>query len=121
MATVERTKVRFESGGVACVGYVYQPTGVGGPAPCVVMGTGFSGTQDTPSIQAVAHTFAEAGFAALTFDYRHFGESDGPRANWFASRVNKRTSTPRSGAPAATTASIRSGSRCGGLRWAAAM
>jgi pimeloyl-ACP methyl ester carboxylesterase len=45
--------------------------------PCVVVGTGFSGTQDTPSIRAVAEAFAEAGFAALTFDYRHFGESDG--------------------------------------------
>jgi dienelactone hydrolase len=41
------------------------------------MGTGFSGTQDTPSIQAVAAAFAAAGFAALTFDYRNFGESGG--------------------------------------------
>jgi dienelactone hydrolase len=77
MATVERTKVRFDSGGAACVGYVYHPAGGGGPVPCVVVGTGFSGTQDTPSIRAVAQAFAEAGFAALTFDYRHFGESDG--------------------------------------------
>ena len=77
MAAVERTKIRFDSGGVPCVGYVYHSAGGGGPAPCVVMGTGFSGTQDTPSIQAVAQAFAEAGFAALTFDYRHFGESGG--------------------------------------------
>ena len=77
MATVERTKVRFDSGGVACVGYVYHPAKGGGPVPCVVVGAGFSGTQDTPSIRAVVEAFAEAGFAALTFDYRHFGESGG--------------------------------------------
>jgi predicted N-acetyltransferase YhbS len=77
MAAIERTQVRFDSVGVACVGYVYHPAGSGGPVPCVVVGTGFSGTQDTPSIRAVAQAFAEAGFAALTFDYRHFGESHG--------------------------------------------
>jgi dienelactone hydrolase len=77
VAAVERLKVRFDSGGAACVGYVYHSTGRGGLVPCVVVGTGFSGTQDTPSIRAVAEAFAEAGFAALTFDYRHFGESDG--------------------------------------------
>jgi pimeloyl-ACP methyl ester carboxylesterase len=74
---VERTEVRFDSGGVACVGYLYRSASAGKQTPCVVMGTGFSGTQDTPSIQAVAQAFADAGFAALTFDYRHFGESDG--------------------------------------------
>jgi dienelactone hydrolase len=77
MATVERTKVRFDSDGVACVGYVYHFAGGGAPVPCFVLGTGFSGTQDTPSIRAAAEAFAEAGFAALTFDYRHFGKSDG--------------------------------------------
>jgi dienelactone hydrolase len=77
MATIERTKVRFDSDGVACVGYIYHFAGGGAPVPCVVVGTGFSGTQDTPSIRAAAEAFAEAGFAALTFDYRHFGESDG--------------------------------------------
>ena len=60
MATVERTKVRFDSGGAACVGYVYHSTGGGGAVPCVVVGTGFSGTQDTPSIRAVAEAFARS-------------------------------------------------------------
>ena len=77
MLTVERTKVLFDSDGVACVGYVYHPARAGGKVPCIVMGAGFSGTQDTPSFQAVAQAFANAGFAALTFDYRHFGESKG--------------------------------------------
>jgi alpha-beta hydrolase superfamily lysophospholipase len=48
-----------------------------GTQPCVVMGTGFGGTQDTPSIIFAAQQFASSGFAALTFDYRHFGESYG--------------------------------------------
>jgi len=43
----------------------------------VVLAHGFTGTQDTPSIQAAAREFAAAGFTALTFDYRNFGESDG--------------------------------------------
>jgi uncharacterized protein len=74
---VERSKVRFDSGGVACVGYLYYSAIFSETLPCVVIGTGFGGTQDTPSIQAVAQAFAEAGFSAMTFDYRNFGESGG--------------------------------------------
>lgn len=77
MAAIERRQVRFDSGGVGCVGYFYRSPGGDAPVPCVVVGTGFSGTQDTPSIGAAAEAFAAAGFAALTFDYRHFGESGG--------------------------------------------
>jgi dienelactone hydrolase len=74
---IQKTKVHFESGGANCVGYLYHPRGDNKKLACVIVGTGFGGTQDTPSIQAVARTFAEAGFAALTFDYRNFGESGG--------------------------------------------
>ncbi|UHJ55123.1 alpha/beta fold hydrolase [Mycolicibacterium fortuitum] len=38
---------------------------------------GFGGTQDTPAVRAAAEAFAAAGFHALTFDYRSFGESGG--------------------------------------------
>jgi dienelactone hydrolase len=62
---------------VDCVGYLYRPAAIDATLPCVVIGTGFSGTQDTPSIQAVAQECAAAGFAAMTFDYRNFGESEG--------------------------------------------
>jgi uncharacterized protein len=74
---VERIKVQFESGGVKCVAYLYRPSDGNKKLACVILGTGFGGTQDTPSILAVARAFAEAGFAALTFDYRNFGESGG--------------------------------------------
>ncbi len=74
---IEQTKVHFDSNGVKCVGYLYHPTNISAPRPCVVLANGFTGTQDTPSIQATAHEFAATGFTALTFDYRNFGESDG--------------------------------------------
>jgi len=74
---VDFTTVNFVSGGTNCVGHLYLPSIVGGVLPCVVLAHGFSGTQDTPSIRAAAQAFAEAGFAALTFDFRHFGASDG--------------------------------------------
>ncbi|GHD38699.1 alpha/beta hydrolase [Mycetocola manganoxydans] len=47
------------------------------PLPAVILCTGFSGTQDTPSIRAAAQAFVDAGLAVLTFDYRSFGISDG--------------------------------------------
>jgi uncharacterized protein len=71
----ERTRVSFNSDGVELVGYLYRPTHATGKVPCVVMGHGFSGTQDR--LAASAERFAGAGFAALTFDYRNFGESGG--------------------------------------------
>lgn len=75
-ATVRKERLEFNSGGTACVGYLYcKPTEI--PKPCVIMGAGFGGTQDTPSMVAVATAFAQAGFHAFTFDYRNLGESEG--------------------------------------------
>ena len=74
---IEKTKVSFLSEGVECIGYLYRRFDASGIQPCVVLGTGFGGTQDTPSIVYSAQKFALSGFAALTFDYRHFGESRG--------------------------------------------
>jgi dienelactone hydrolase len=71
----ERTRVSFNSDGVELVGYLYRPAHATGKVPCVVMAHGFSGTQDR--LVASAERFAGAGFAALTFDYRNFGESGG--------------------------------------------
>ncbi|MEV0286009.1 alpha/beta hydrolase [Kribbella sp. NPDC050820] len=69
-----RTKVSFSAAGVQCVGYLYLPAG-SRPLPCVVLCHGFSGTMDR--LFDYAERFAAAGFAALVFDYRGFGESDG--------------------------------------------
>lgn len=69
-----RTTVRFTSGGVRCAGYLYLPAG-SAPVPCVVLCHGFSGTMDR--LFDYAERFRAAGFAALVFDYRGFGESEG--------------------------------------------
>lgn len=72
---IERTKVSFESDSVELVSYLHHRSHATGRGPCVVMGHGFSGTQDR--LFTNAERFARAGFAALTFDYRSFGVSGG--------------------------------------------
>ncbi|NLD85155.1 MAG: alpha/beta hydrolase [Actinomycetales bacterium] len=46
------------------------------PRPCVVMAHGLGGTADS-GLMPFAEAFAAAGYAALVFDYRGFGRSDG--------------------------------------------
>jgi hypothetical protein len=59
----ERTRVSLDSGGVELVGYLYHAAGnADGDVPCVVMGHGFSGTQDR--LFAGAERFAAAGMPA---------------------------------------------------------
>ncbi len=74
-----RSDVTFPSGGERCAAYLYPPEeglDPAAPAPCVVMAHGFSATRDD-GLPAYASAFAQAGFAALVFDYRHFGSSSG--------------------------------------------
>ncbi|NVN49343.1 alpha/beta fold hydrolase [Mycolicibacterium hippocampi] len=73
---MDTTVVQFDSAGTSCVGQAYLPH-VEGPCPCVILCTGFAGTQDTPSLVFTARAFADAGFVAITFDYRSFGSSSG--------------------------------------------
>lgn len=47
-----------------------------GATPCVVLAHGWSGVREQ-RLDAYAERFAAAGLAALVFDYRHFGASDG--------------------------------------------
>ncbi len=47
-----------------------------GGRPCVVMGHGFAGTQDS-GLPGFAERLAAAGLEVLRFDYRGFGESGG--------------------------------------------
>src|SRR3954451_21365527 len=67
--------VRFVSGDGACVGRLLLPHGPG-PHACVVLGHGFTAVRDQ-RLDAFAGAFRDAGLAALTFDYRGFGESPG--------------------------------------------
>jgi pimeloyl-ACP methyl ester carboxylesterase len=73
-------EVRFAAGDGECVGRLLRPRVSAGAGPCVVMGSGFSCVRDQ-GLDAFAERLADAGFAALGFDYRHWGESPGePRS-----------------------------------------
>ena len=74
---MQRSDHTFRSAGVQCAAWLYRPEDSGGgPVPCVVLASGFSGTRDQ-RLDAFAERFAQAGLAALVFDYRHFGDSGG--------------------------------------------
>lgn len=71
-----RRDVSFQVNGTSLSAWLYLPDDVSVPVPCVIMGNGFGGTKDM-IMESYALRYQEAGFAALTFDYRHFGESEG--------------------------------------------
>lgn len=72
---VERRELSFLSGDETCAATLYRPSGAD-PVPCVVMANGFSLTR-RDGIDRFAEHFAAAGLAALTFDFRHLGDSGG--------------------------------------------
>lgn len=73
--STQREDVEFPSGGQSCAAWLFRPEG-GQPAPVVVMAHGFTATR-RESLEGFATRFAEAGIAALAFDYRGFGDSEG--------------------------------------------
>ncbi len=73
---MSRADITFTSGGMRCAAWLYVPEGAAAPAPCVVMAHGFGGTR-SDAVPAFAERFVDAGLAALVFDYRHFGDSEG--------------------------------------------
>lgn len=69
-------RVTFQVDGQQVVGYWHFPAGVPQPMPAVLMGHGFAALWQfatAPIIEA----FNAAGWAVFSFDYRHFGESEG--------------------------------------------
>jgi uncharacterized protein len=70
-----RHDVTFVSDGTSCAAWLYRPDGVRNP-PIVVMAHGFGGFREL-RLDAYAEQFAEAGYAVLVFDYRHWGASGG--------------------------------------------
>ena len=72
--------VEFASGAGRCAGRLFLPEAGTGPLPCVVLASGFGCVRDQ-GLDAFAERLAGAGFAALAFDYRHWGASPGePRS-----------------------------------------
>lgn len=77
MPTSQSRQFTIDVVGGPIVGRLYGAGPGATERPAVVLCPGFSGTQDTPTITAVAQAFATAGLAAVTFDYRGFGMSGG--------------------------------------------
>lgn len=72
----KRREVWFDSDGVRCAADLYLPESSTSQVPCVVMGHGGSGTKRL-GLPDYATKFADGGIAALAFDYRGFGASEG--------------------------------------------
>lgn len=74
--------IEFYSEGSLIKGHLYLPEDIEekfvekGAVPAIVLCHGFAGVKEL-LLPAYAEAFAENGFAALTFDYRGFGGSEG--------------------------------------------
>ena len=71
------SEVTFRSGDAECAGVFFRPETTEA-VPCAVIAHGFGALKEGGPIR-VAERYAQAGFAALAFDYRHFGASGGER------------------------------------------
>jgi uncharacterized protein len=71
-----REDVEFDAEGVTLRGWLYTPDGASGPQPAIVMAHGFSAVKEM-YLDRFAEAFADRGFAALVYDNRNFGASDG--------------------------------------------
>lgn len=79
-----KVRVRFDSDGEECVGWLYRPDRPDDP-PIVVMAPGF-GAERTFGYAPIAERLAEHGYAVLLFDYRNFGDSEGEPRNLVSPR-----------------------------------
>ena len=68
--------IEFSAEGVTLRGWLYLPDAGGPPHPVVVMAHGYSAVKEM-YLDRFAEVFAQAGLAALVFDNRGFGASDG--------------------------------------------
>ncbi len=75
------TPVTFYSEGVRLVGDVYYPPDLEPGARCagIVLCHGYTGVKDL-YLPDNARVLTEAGYVAMTFDYKGWGNSDGPRS-----------------------------------------
>jgi alpha-beta hydrolase superfamily lysophospholipase len=73
---MERRDLTFRSGADECAAWFYPAVNDEATTPIVVMAHGLSGTR-RDRLGPFAERFAAAGFAALVFDHRGFGDSGG--------------------------------------------
>lgn len=72
---MERREIHFQSAGVRCDAWLDLPAG-DGPHPCIVVAHGIGAIRQV-RLSAYAAKFTAAGYAMLSFDYRHWGTSGG--------------------------------------------
>ena len=77
---MNRTPVSFYSEGLKLVGDLYSPTDVQPDMPRagIVLCHGYTGVKDL-YLPDNARVLVDAGYVVLTFDYKGWGESEGPR------------------------------------------
>jgi len=73
---IREADIEFLSGGEICRAWLFAPDQADEPRPCIVMGHGLGLTRRN-GLRAFAEAFARAGYFALVFDYRRFGDSGG--------------------------------------------
>jgi dienelactone hydrolase len=71
-----RRDIEFNAEGTILRGWLYMPERAKGQVPAVVMVHGFSAVKEM-YLDRFAEVFCEAGIAALVYDNRNFGASDG--------------------------------------------
>lgn len=81
-----RQNVSFKVNDTTIRGWLYLPANVNRPIPCVIMSQGFGGTKDM-ILESYARRFLEHRMAVLTYDFRHFGESEGEPRQLFDTRA----------------------------------
>ncbi len=72
---MQRLDMSFSSGKDLCEAWLYLPD-TQAPHPCVVIAHGIGAIRQV-RLSAYAEKFTKAGYAVLTFDYRHWGASSG--------------------------------------------
>ncbi|WP_245986770.1 UilS family quorum-quenching N-acyl-homoserine lactonase [Vibrio pectenicida] len=70
--------IGFKSQNYSISGHLYLPENTTKPAPLIILCHGFCGVKEL-LLPAFAKRFSDQGYAALTFDYRGFGESEGEK------------------------------------------
>jgi uncharacterized protein len=71
-----RRDIEFDANGTALRGWLYTPDRGARPFPTIVMAHGFSALKEM-GLNEYAEVFAAAGLAALVYDNRNLGASDG--------------------------------------------